>query len=129
MKKKTSNFLVASVTAIIFFIISLIIQYYISTVSVLIAILCGITAVLITICIININSNEEKFSLDIFIFKIIVAYVGIVYIILLSTIGNMICEGICAICLIIGIILFIIDGFYLSIKEVIKEYKKYNETQ
>lgn len=131
--KKTKKILIAFIVAVVFFIISLIVQYYLSTVlfksSILIAIFCGIIASLITISIISMNSTEEKFSFGIFVFDIIMAYIGITFIMLLSTIGNMICEGVCTICLIIGLILFMIDAIYLSIKELIKEFKKYKENQ
>lgn len=131
--QKTKKILIEFIVAVVFFIISLIVQYYLSTVlfksSILIAIFCAIIASLITISIISMNSTEEKFSLSIFIFDIIMAYIGITFIMLLSTIGNMICEGVCTICFIIGLILFMIDAIYLSIKELIKEFKKYKENQ
>lgn len=131
MKKKTKNFLIAFIAAVIFFIISLIVQYYLSVAvikaRIIIAILCGIIGSFITI-----GSGEihiKPNSIDNFIFKFITVYIAITYTIILSTMGNPICQNVCIILLLIGIPLAMIDLLYLAIKELIKEYKNYKERQ
>lgn len=131
MKKKTKNFLIAFVAAVIFFIISLIAQYYLSVAvikaRIIIAILCGIIGSFIAIGVGEIHIKPN--SIDNFIFKIMVIYAAITYTMLLSTMGNPICQNVCMILLLIGIPLAIIDFLYLAIKELVKAYKNYKKRQ
>lgn len=137
MTKKAKNFLIAFVVAVIFFIISLIVQYYFSVgiaikAMIAIAMVNGMFGLLMTIGIIYIKPDKEnkgKFSVDIFILKFILSLLVISYMIMLSTLGNLICEYVCVICFFVLFFLAMIDILYLSIKTTIEAYKKYKEKE
>lgn len=136
MKKRNKEFLIAFVVAVIFFIISLIVQYYFSVEVAInamigIALSAGFYGFVCAIGIIYITSpeNKEKFSIDIFILKLFMTFFSLSMLFILSTIGNLLLSNISTICFIVGFVLVMVWIIYLAIKELIKEYKKYKEKQ
>jgi len=134
MKKTLKSFVIAGVGAVLFFILSFIVQYYFSvwtTIKVVIALatLNGIIGFITTIGIIYMKSDSKKFSMEFFTLRLIVIFMAVLFLMLLSTLGNAMLHNLTTICFIVGIFLAMIWLLYLSIKVLIEEYKKYKEKQ
>ena len=135
MKKGLKNFLLVCVVALLCFIFSFVIQYYIAVeatirIIVAIAMLCAVLGAILIVLIMYMSSNLEKgSSISIYILWILMIFVTISMVFFLSTLGNPMINNVGLICFFVSFALFMIYILYLSIKEVIKAYKKCKENQ
>ena len=133
MKKGLKNFAIPSVVAVICFIASFVIQHFYAveaTINVMvgIAILSSLLEAILVVVIMYVNSNFEKISIDYIILNLLAIASIISIVLLLSTLENAICN-IFLICFGVSFALSLIWLLYLSIKELIKQLKKYKENQ
>ncbi|MCI8362357.1 MAG: hypothetical protein HFJ41_04395 [Clostridia bacterium] len=135
MKKGLKNFLLVCVVALLCFIFSFVIQYYIAVettirIMVAIAMWCAVLGAILVVLIMYMSSNLEKgSSISIYILWILMIFVTISMVFFLSTLGNPMINNVGLICFCVSFALFMIYILYLSIKEVIKAYKKCKENQ
>lgn len=133
MKKSLKNFLLVSVIALLCFIFSFVIQHFYAveaTINVMvgIAIWSALLGAILVVVIMYVNSNFEKISIDYIILNLLAIASIISMVLLLSTLENAICN-IFLICFGVSFALSLIWLLYLSIKELIKQLKKYKENQ
>lgn len=133
MKKSLKNFLLVCIVALLCFIASFVIQYYFVagiTMKIMmgIAIWCALLgAILTVIAMIYADSNCK--NIEKYIFNLLITFTLISMVFFLSTLGNPILNNIGLICFLISIVIVPIYTLYLTIKELIKKYKKHKEKQ
>lgn len=133
MKKGLKNFAIPSVVAVICFIVSFVIQNFYAveaTINVMIgiAIWSALLGAILVVVMMYVNSNFEKISIDYIILNLLAMASIISMVLLLSTLENAI-FNIFLICFGVSFALSLIWLLYLSIKELIKELKKYKEKE
>lgn len=133
MKKGLKGFVIPSVVAVICFIVSFVIQNFYAveaTINVMvgIAIWSALLGAILVVVMMYANSNFEKISIDYIILNLLAMASIISMVLLLSTLENAICN-IFLICFGVSFALSLIWLLYLSIKELIKELKKYREKE
>lgn len=93
-----------------------------------IAIWSALLGAILVVVMMYANSNFEKISIDYIILNLLAMASIISMVLLLSTLENAICN-IFLICFGVSFALSLIWLLYLSIKELIKELKKYREKE
>lgn len=134
MKKILKNFWLVCIVALLCFIASFVIQYYLAAettikIMVAIAIWCALLGAILVVIGTMIYADSNCKNIEKYIFNLLITFAVISMIFFLSTLGNPIINDISIICFFISLILFAIYALYLSIKELIKNYKKYKEKQ
>ncbi len=134
MKKSLKNFAIPSVVAVLCFIASFVIQYYLAAgitmkIMIGIAIWCALLGAILIVIERMIYADSNCKNIEKHIFNLLITFAVISMVLFLSTIGNPIINHIGFMCFSIGSILPVIYGSYLSIKELIKKYKKHKEKQ
>lgn len=134
MKKMVKNFGMAMIGALLFFIVSFIVQYYFSvwtsiTIVMALAALNGIIGFVVMIGILYLKPDCKKHSILILTLKWIAMLLAFSFLMFLSTIGNVTLNNLTLIGFIVVIALSMIWILYFSIKVLLEEYKKYKENQ
>lgn len=129
--KKAKKFLIAFVVAVVYFIISLVIQCSLTIIfanqatMILLAVLSGTVGFVMSMLIIEDIQYSKGKKVDFVIYSLMLIYMSIASLLLLSTFGS----EISMILFMIGIPLAGICLLYLAIKELIIAYKKYKENK
>lgn len=123
MKKGLKKFLFVCIVAVLCFVASFVMQYYIATettmrIMMAIAMWCALLGAMFVLMV-HLISNK----VDVLLW-ILMAFEIISMIFFLSTLGNPMINNIGLICFCIGFVLLIIYILYVYIKELIKLFKK-----
>lgn len=126
MKKGFKKFLFVCVVAVLCFIVSFVIQYYIAAettmrIMMAIAMWCALLGAVFVLLMKYIIPNYGKVDI---LLRILMTFEIISMIFFLSTLGNPIINNIGLICFCIGFILLMIYILYVYVKEFIKLFKK-----